>query len=216
MKTSATSGQIGARAREALAATEAKRERARRETIARFAAEAPPLAPVREMARREGIRLPREKGPKRAASRAARGDTATSSPRPPVPEGSVGWQLQVETPNPLNGSQGRTAGAQRGRDARRAKQRKLSRTAALDAFDLAGVPVGGLLPCTIWLGRVGWTKGMDRDGLEAALKAIRDGIGDALGLDDDNDPRVEWAPYTQRRGAKGEKAIDVIWRPRKS
>lgn len=197
---------------------EAKREKAKLATLAAFAAAAPEGAPVRELARREGIRLPREKGgasPKRAASPRAARDTAPSSPRPPVPEGSVGWQLRVATPNPLNENSGWSRGAQVARTARRAKQRKLSREAALDAFALAGVPVGGLLPCTIWLGRVAWTKGMDRDGLEAALKAIRDGIADALGLSDDNDPRVEWAPYTQRRGLKGEKAVDVIWTPRK-
>jgi hypothetical protein len=38
---------------------------------------------------------------------------------------------------------------------------------------------------------------LDDDNLRPALKSVRDGVADALGLPDDRDPRVEWR-YGQR------------------
>lgn len=51
---------------------------------------------------------------------------------------------------------------------------------------------------TVKLMRVAPSAGLDDDNLRGALKAIRDGVADALGVDD-RDPRVEWK-YDQRRG----------------
>ncbi len=42
---------------------------------------------------------------------------------------------------------------------------------------------------------------LDDDNLRGALKAVRDGIADALGLKSDRDPRVEWR-YAQDRASK--------------
>jgi hypothetical protein len=42
---------------------------------------------------------------------------------------------------------------------------------------------------------------LDDDNLRGALKAVRDGIADALGLKSDRDPRVEWR-YGQDRASK--------------
>lgn len=46
---------------------------------------------------------------------------------------------------------------------------------------------------------------MDGDGLQAAMKPIRDGIADALGIDDGSD-RIEWK-YEQEK--TGEYAVEV-------
>ena len=56
-------------------------------------------------------------------------------------------------------------------------------------------PDGG--PCVVTLTRVA-PRELDDDNLAHAFKAIRDGVADALGVDD-RDPRVTWG-YAQRRG----------------
>lgn len=48
---------------------------------------------------------------------------------------------------------------------------------------------------------------LDSDNLAGAMKHIRDGIADALGMDD-RDPRVAWM-YSQRRGAPKEYMVEV-------
>mgnify|MGYP000283041968 CR=1 FL=1 len=58
----------------------------------------------------------------------------------------------------------------------------------------------------VWLWRIG-PRELDSDNLAAALKAVRDGVADALGMDD-GDPRLLWC-YGQRRGKPGEYAIQV-------
>ena len=46
---------------------------------------------------------------------------------------------------------------------------------------------------------------LDDDNLRGALKHVRDGVADRLGIDD-RDPRVEWR-YAQRKGKQ--KAVEV-------
>jgi hypothetical protein len=48
---------------------------------------------------------------------------------------------------------------------------------------------------------------LDGDNLQRSCKAVRDGIADALGVDD-RSPRVEWN-YAQRKGGKGEYAVEI-------
>lgn len=60
-------------------------------------------------------------------------------------------------------------------------------------------------PCVVTLTRIAPSAGLDGDNLQSALKATRDGVADALGVDD-RDPRVEWR-YEQRRGKRGEVAL---------
>jgi hypothetical protein len=48
---------------------------------------------------------------------------------------------------------------------------------------------------------------LDDDNLRGALKACRDGVADALGIDD-RDPRVAWR-YDQRRGKRGQYAVEI-------
>ncbi len=54
------------------------------------------------------------------------------------------------------------------------------------------------LPCIVTLTRIA-PRTLDDDNLRGALKAVRDGIAEALGVDD-RDPRVVWA-YGQAKGA---------------
>lgn len=55
-------------------------------------------------------------------------------------------------------------------------------------------------PLDVRLTRVA-PRGLDDDNLRGALKAVRDGVADALGVDD-GDARVRWG-YSQARGAHG-------------
>jgi len=63
-----------------------------------------------------------------------------------------------------------------------------------------------LLPCLARLTRVA-PRELDDDNLRGALKAVRDGVADALGVKD-NDPRVTWE-YAQRRGKPREYAVTI-------
>lgn len=73
----------------------------------------------------------------------------------------------------------------------KAKRAKRHRTAARAMCPL--VP----LPATVRLVRLS-TRTLDDDNLRGALKAVRDGCADRLGVDD-RDPRVTWE-YAQERG----------------
>lgn len=50
-------------------------------------------------------------------------------------------------------------------------------------------------------------RALDCDNLAGAAKSVRDGVADALGIDD-RDPRVKWA-VAQRRGGKGEYGAEI-------
>jgi len=60
------------------------------------------------------------------------------------------------------------------------------------------------LPCVVTLTRIS-PRMLDDDNLRGALKHVRDGVADRLGIDD-RDPRVEWR-YAQRKGKQ--KAVEV-------
>lgn len=51
--------------------------------------------------------------------------------------------------------------------------------------------------CELWLVRCAPSSGLDSDNLRAALKHVRDGVADAMGIDD-RDARVQWK-YSQER-----------------
>lgn len=62
------------------------------------------------------------------------------------------------------------------------------------------------LPCTVTLTR--HSAGvLDDDNLRGALKGVRDGVADALGVKD-NDPRVEWR-YAQAKAPRGHYAVQI-------
>lgn len=78
--------------------------------------------------------------------------------------------------------------------AARAKRTKHFRLAAGYAVAGEQVPDG---PVVVTLTRIG-KRTLDDDNLASAFKAIRDGVADGLGIND-NDPSVTWA-YAQRVG----------------
>lgn len=85
----------------------------------------------------------------------------------------------------------------------RAKRAKGHRLAACACFPRDRVPS---FPVVVTLTRVA-PRPLDDDNLRGALKAVRDGIADALGVDD-RDERVRWR-YRQIRGAAKYHAVDV-------
>lgn len=62
------------------------------------------------------------------------------------------------------------------------------------------------LPCVVAMTRLSAGE-LDDDNLRSALKAVRDGIADALGVDD-RDPRVRWE-YGQAKCKRGEFGVRV-------
>lgn len=61
-------------------------------------------------------------------------------------------------------------------------------------------------PCTVTLTRLS-TAQMDGDGLQAALKHVRDGVADAIGVDD-ADPRITWQ-YRQEKAKRGHHGVRI-------
>jgi hypothetical protein len=55
------------------------------------------------------------------------------------------------------------------------------------------------VPCVVTITRIA-PRALDDDNLRHAVKAVRDGIADRLGVDD-RDPRVKWR-YVQTRSAR--------------
>ncbi len=103
------------------------------------------------------------------------------------------YLIPGKTPNPVNGSHG----SWRAAAARRKKQRK-------DANYLT--PRRMRAPCEVLLIRLSPGE-LDDDNLRPALKSIRDGIADALGVDD-RDPAVRWE-YAQARCKRGDEGVRV-------
>lgn len=84
--------------------------------------------------------------------------------------------------------------------ARKAKRVKAQRRAA---FALCPTYP---LPAIVTLTRIA-PRALDDDNLRGALKAVRDGVADRLGIDD-RDPRVDWR-YAQARGRPKEYAVRI-------
>lgn len=67
------------------------------------------------------------------------------------------------------------------------------------------------VPCVVTLTRVGG-RSLDDDNLRSALKGVRDGVADRLGVDD-ADPRVEWryaqARKSRKRGAQRGVRVEI-------
>ena len=85
--------------------------------------------------------------------------------------------------------------------AKKARRAKAQRSAA---FVMTAPIVRMGLPLTVMLTRIS-PRALDDDNLRGALKSIRDGIADRLGLDD-RDERVTWR-YAQAKGK--ERAVEV-------
>lgn len=87
----------------------------------------------------------------------------------------------------------------------RSKRANLQRRFA--AFSLRAQPrVPPAPPCTVRLTRIA-PRALDSDNAVGALKHVRDGVADWLGIDD-RDPRVTWL-YGQERGKPKTYAVRV-------
>lgn len=90
---------------------------------------------------------------------------------------------------------------------KRARRTKTQRTVARLKTESELRPVRRwFVPTTVKLTRVAPGK-LDGDNLQGALKAVRDGIADALGIDDGDDS-VTWT-YDQQRGRARQYAVIV-------
>lgn len=89
----------------------------------------------------------------------------------------------------------------------RQRRAKAQRSAAfLSTRGHGGISLAKHLPLIVTITRVS-PRALDDDNLAMSQKHVRDGIADALGVND-RDPLVRWM-YQQRRGAKGQYAVDV-------
>ncbi len=88
--------------------------------------------------------------------------------------------------------------------AKRAK--RAARQRGVTALACAVVARGVALPVVVTLTRIS-PKALDDDNLRGAMKAVRDGVADAFGLDDRN-PQLRFE-YAQRRGGVGERAVGI-------
>lgn len=93
----------------------------------------------------------------------------------------------------------------RGHWAKRAARTKAQRRKAQSLCAAPAAAVG--LPVAVTLTRIAPSSGLDDDNLRGALKAVRDGVADAFGLDD-RDGRIQWA-YGQARGKDYGVRIDM-------
>jgi crossover junction endodeoxyribonuclease RusA len=90
-----------------------------------------------------------------------------------------------------------------GKRARRAKRQREAARLLVRAARIA-IPKSG--PVAITLTRIA-LRALDSDNLASGFKAVRDGVADALGVDDGS-ARIEWR-YAQERGKPGEYAVKV-------
>lgn len=95
---------------------------------------------------------------------------------------------------------------QRGHWGKRARRAKKQREAARLLVRAARVVLPASGPVVITLTRIA-PRALDTDNLVSGLKAVRDGLADALRVDDGSS-RIEWC-YAQGRGKPGEYAVRV-------
>ncbi len=111
--------------------------------------------------------------------------------------------IPLRVDNPLNGSHQHWA-----TKARKRKHQRLTTSLVMAGH----LKVHGVrAPCGVLLTRYGPSNGLDGDGLQASLKAVRDGLADALGVND-RSPFVTW-DYDQRREKTWGVEIRIAGRP---
>jgi hypothetical protein len=113
--------------------------------------------------------------------------------------------IPIRTKNPLNGAQWGRSGIAKAK--LRKKHREAAKLSLMALLSTPGGPSHRIEPeATVTLRRVS-PRALDGDGLQAALKSVRDGIADALGINDGSDA-VTWV-YQHRRGRPREYAVEV-------
>jgi hypothetical protein len=103
-------------------------------------------------------------------------------------EPAISLVIPIRTVNRLNA---RTHWAVRARQTK--TERQAVRLGLRQAYERPATP----RLVEVILTRMGPSNGLDSDNLAGAMKAVRDGVADWLGVDD-RDPRVRWV-YEQRR-----------------
>jgi hypothetical protein len=111
--------------------------------------------------------------------------------------------IPIRTRNPLNGQTGNSRQAAAIRAKARAEQRRIAQLLTRTAIWRHGHPS---LPLRITLTRLS-SERMDDDNLAATLKGIRDGVADALQVDDGS-PELHWH-YEQRIALRGMFGVEV-------
>jgi len=101
----------------------------------------------------------------------------------------VCFNLPARLRNTSNARDGWRATAKRAKTVR-ALARRLALSALLTASDELKFP---LIVRLVYIG----PRQLDDDGVASAVKSLRDGVADALGVDD-RDPRVVWVPDQER------------------
>lgn len=102
--------------------------------------------------------------------------------------------IPIRTKNTTNGATGNSRKAAIIKSRKRAVERgSVCMIVRSEAVRMQGSPP---FPLVVWLTRLS-PGTLDDDGLRAALKSVRDGVADALGIKD-NDPRVRWE-YAQEK-----------------
>jgi hypothetical protein len=104
------------------------------------------------------------------------------------------YLIPCKTKNPLNGNREHWTKV----SATRKKQKKMA---------WALTPRRMRAPCIVHMTRLG-VRVMDDDNLGASLKSIRDGIAQALGIDDGDTTAARWE-YAQARCKRGEEGVRV-------
>jgi hypothetical protein len=126
------------------------------------------------------------------------------APRSPAPEGVViKFTVPVKTVNEQNFDRGNSRLAAIIRTKRRQTQRAAACACAQGALGRVWRVDPGT---TITLRRFSVGK-LDSDGLHTALKSVRDGVADALGVDDGSST-ITWK-YEQAKGKRGVYAVEV-------
>jgi hypothetical protein len=117
--------------------------------------------------------------------------------------------LPLRTKNPLNTGFGTFSQVARiVATKRRKEEREVSKLALVAALRRRGLFPSAFIPCLVTLTRVSIGT-LDDDGLAASCKGIRDGIADALELDDGDRSRLCFR-YAQRKGKRGVFAVEVL------
>ena len=90
----------------------------------------------------------------------------------------------------------------------RARRRKKQRAYAMALCKSAFRGNPPILPCAVTLIRIAPRALDEGDNISASMKAIRDGVADALGTDDGVNGGITWL-YAQTRGKPREYAVEV-------
>lgn len=89
----------------------------------------------------------------------------------------------------------------------KSKRHKEQRFACAMAIRPHAYRLRGMIPIVVTLTRIS-TGTLDTDNLAGAFKSCRDGIADAIGVNDRDTERVEYR-YAQRKGKRGQRGIEI-------